>query len=70
MNNTNCINKNYNSYKSYKCDNACKCLDDYPLGMAYVPWQKFRDLYCNEHEALKHGTIFKELYLPWVGRSC
>lgn len=45
-------------------------IDNLPLAMAYVPWQKFRNLFPNEFESLKHGTIFKELYLPWTGRSC
>ena len=38
-------------------------LDSMPVGYAYVPMQKFRMLY-NEENALKHGTLFEELYLP------
>lgn len=34
------------------------------LGFAYVPYQEFKDLYDNE-EALKRGTIFKELDIPF-----
>lgn len=37
-----------------------------PLAMAYVPWQKW----CNIYEADKgfcHGTIFKELNMPFRG---
>jgi hypothetical protein len=42
----------------------------FPIGMCYVPWQKFRDLYDNEFVSLAHGTIFKELYLEFCERSC
>lgn len=42
----------------------------FPLGMAYVPWQKFRNLYENEFISLAHGTIFKELHLEFCERSC
>lgn len=40
---------------------------DRPLGMTYVPVQKWRDLYQPE-EAFQYGTIFKELNLPFTGR--
>lgn len=42
----------------------------YPIGMCYVPWQKFRNLFENEFVALSKGTLFKELHLEWYGRSC
>ncbi len=55
------------------CTNGCGCgsqrgcenmpLDSMPVGYAYVPTQRFRMLY-NEENALKHGTLFEELYLP------
>jgi hypothetical protein len=44
--------------------------DRFPLGMCYVPWQSFRNLYENEFVALAHGTLFKELDLDFYGRSC
>lgn len=44
--------------------------DRFPLGMCYVPWQCFRNLYENEFVALANGTLFKELDLKWYGRSC
>jgi hypothetical protein len=44
--------------------------DRFPLGMCYVPWQHFRNLYENEFVALAHGTLFKELDLDFYGRSC
>jgi hypothetical protein len=44
--------------------------DRFPLGMCYVPWQCFRNLYENEFVALAHGTLFKDLDLDFLGRSC
>lgn len=44
--------------------------DRFPIGMCYVPWQCFRNLYENEFVALANGTLFKELDLDWYGRSC
>jgi hypothetical protein len=51
------------------------CEDDFkperfPIGMCYVPWQCFRDLYENEFAALENGTLFKELQYDWYGRGC
>lgn len=41
-------------------------LYEYPLVMVYAPYQTFRNVYkC--HEALEHGTLFSELYLPFEG---
>ncbi len=48
---------------SYRSD---KCLEDLPLAMAYVPWQKWRKV-CDGAAGLAMGTIFQELNLPWVG---
>ncbi len=44
--------------------------DRFPIGMCYVPWQCFRDLYENEFTALANGTLFKELDYDWYGRGC
>lgn len=44
--------------------------DRFPLGMCYVPWQKFVNIYDNEFVALDRGTIFKDLDLEFYGRSC
>ena len=45
------------------------CVDSLPLAMAYVPMQKWRNLYdCDV--ALSRGTLFSELDLPfWVARG-
>ena len=39
-----------------------------PLAMAYVPWQKFENLY-DMKEAFACGTIFKQLNFPFKGCS-
>lgn len=41
-------------------------LEGMPLAMAYVPWQRFCETYAPA-EALKRGTIFPELDLPFLG---
>lgn len=47
-------------------DSNCTC-DDYPIGMGYVPWQEFRNLYDPER-GFHAGTIFIELDKPFTGR--
>ena len=45
-------------------------IDNKPIAMAYVPWQKWRMLY-EPKEALKRGTLFKELDLPFeAAKEC
>lgn len=41
-------------------------LEDMPLAMAYVPWQKWCSIHKAEH-GFCHGTIFKELDRPFRG---
>ena len=36
------------------------------LAMVYSPYQNWQDLF-NEEEALKHGTLFSQLYKPYIG---
>lgn len=36
------------------------------VGMAYVPWQRWGELY-EPCKALKCGTLFPVLYMPFVG---
>ena len=36
------------------------------LAMAYVPFQKWEDVFDME-EALKRGTLFAQLYKPYIG---
>ena len=40
----------------------------YPLASVYAPLQEFGKLY-DRDTALKHGTIFSELNLPFMGES-
>lgn len=42
-------------------------LDMLPLAMAYVPMQKFGEIY-NESDALMRGTLFPELDKPFCGK--
>lgn len=45
------------------------CIDNFPLSMAYVPMQQWRELFCPE-DALANGTLFKELVFPWYPTNC
>ena len=50
------------------CDKET-ALTGLPLAMAYVPWQS----YCNVYplaQALRNGTVFRELDLEFAGRRC
>ncbi len=42
--------------------------EDFPVAMAYVPWQKFEKLYEDLEKAYKTGTVFPELNKPFTGR--
>lgn len=45
-------------------------IEDMPIAMAYVPWQQWRKIY-EPKDALKRGTIFKELDLPFeAAKEC
>lgn len=41
-------------------------VDSMAPGMAFVPWQKWEDIYCME-KALERGTIFEQLDKPFLG---
>lgn len=47
-----------------KCDFSC--VNDFPLAMAYIPMQRFENLYSSD-EALNAGTLFKDLDKPFCG---
>lgn len=52
------------------CNNHIDDMKDMPIAMAYVPWQQWRMIY-EPKEALKRGTIFKELDLPFeAAKGC
>ena len=40
-----------------------------PIAMAYVPWQDYGNIY-SQPQALKNGTMFRELDLDFAGRRC
>lgn len=42
--------------------------EQFPVAMAYVPWQRNCNMYENLDEAYKTGTIFPELNKPFTGR--
>lgn len=42
--------------------------DNFPIAMAYVPWQHFGKLYENLEKGFENGTIFPELNKPFTGR--
>ena len=48
---------------NHACGGRGDCLDHVPLAYVYAPDQAFRMLYSAE-DALKHGTLFEELYKP------
>lgn len=44
-------------------------LESMPLGMAYVPWQRWNCVY-DVNQGIQAGTIFPELELPFTGKKC
>ena len=78
MENCNCRNTYYrnrmtNSSQNNFCQNRNTCavsgVEEMSLAMAYVPWQHWKDTY-ETCKALSIGTIFPELNLPFLERSC
>lgn len=49
------------------CNRGDAPVDKMKPGMAFVPWQKWEDIYDME-KALERGTIFCELDKPYLGR--
>lgn len=66
--------RDYDSCNKDKRNKRIAGFDDnqkeFPVGMCYVPWQTFDNLFDNEFEAIKNATIFKDLDLEWYGRGC
>ena len=44
-------------------------LSGMPIAMAYVPWQSYGNIYPLQ-QALRNGTMFRELDLEFAGRRC
>lgn len=54
----------------YYCpDTSPKGMEQYPVGMGYVPWQQWQQTYSLE-QGLNRGTIFPDLDLPFVMGRC
>lgn len=49
----------------YNSNNMCD-KREYPLAMAYVPWQQWNNVMCAK-EGLCKGTIYSDLVLPFYG---
>jgi hypothetical protein len=47
-------------------ESSCDAVDVCRVGMAYVPMQRWRDIY-DTKKALSRGTIFAELDMPFLG---
>ena len=64
----------YNDQYNCTCKSKQKCntsmIDNsnIPIAMAYVPFQKFENLYSLKDGCMGHGTIFKDLEKPFIGR--
>ena len=54
--------------KPAECSGA-ECIDRYPVGMAYVPWQRWQELYSVD-TAIEMGTIFPDLFKPFLMGGC
>ncbi len=57
-----CRRQNYG-----RLNNSMDTLGQFPIAMAYVPWQRFGQTY-NLDQALCAGTIFPELNKPFCGK--
>ena len=55
----------YNDYDPYRFP---RIKVSGPLAMAYVPMQKFKNLY-TPAQGYPLGTSFQDLDFPWVGRD-
>lgn len=54
---------------NHTCGGTGNCLDNMLVGYVYAPDQRFRMLY-SANDALKHGTLFEELYKPMEVYGC
>ncbi len=58
-------------YEGHECESCANDdrMSGFPIAMAYVPHQEWRSVYEAE-EALRHGTLFNELNLPFNHSAC
>ncbi|MEG0805073.1 MAG: spore coat associated protein CotJA [Lachnospiraceae bacterium] len=59
-------NADVSDTKSYQ--DKIETANETPIGMAYVPWQHFNNVY-EPDKALVFGTIFPELNKPFCGKK-
>lgn len=54
----------------FQCPNTAPGgLEQYAVGMGYVPWQQWQQTYALD-KGFNRGTIFPDLDLPFVMRGC
>lgn len=58
-----------NTYGFYCPDTAPGGMEQYPVGMGYVPWQQWQQTYPLE-QGFNRGTIFPDLDLPFMMGRC
>ena len=73
MNNSNfnrAPRRNYDSNSPVSQNQHCSVdnCENFPIAMAYVPWQCFDSVY-DLDKAFRLGTIFPSLDKPFLGRS-
>lgn len=69
--NTRCGNYEYSnrtSCENTKVSTPCSMSKETVLAMAYVPWQKWENIYSSD-KGFKRGTIFADLDKPFYGRG-
>lgn len=54
---------------SFCPDTSVGGMENYPIGMSYVPWQQWKQTYALDR-GFQRGTIFPELDLPFVMGRC
>lgn len=64
-----CVCKVNSNQICHKHDKMEKLGYEFPIAMAYVPWQQWGELYDAEY-GLKKGTIFKDLNKIFCGERC
>lgn len=58
-----------NAVYAPSANNGIGSMSGFPIAMSYVPWQKWERTY-EPAVALKRGTIFPSLDLPFLGGGC
>ena len=56
------------SMEAMRSMDPMRSMEQFPVAMAYVPWQTDARTFETLQEAYQKGTIFPELYKPFTGR--